>query len=66
MNRMQFGPNKCKIVTLKKGSLVKSKNITQDINTEITELEGYKTHNYAGLNQANGINHKEKIKKRIL
>ena len=32
---MQFGQAKCLIIAFKKGSFVKSKNITLDINTEI-------------------------------
>ena len=36
-DRMQFGMNKCLNVTSRKGSLVKSKTIILDINTEVRE-----------------------------
>ena len=66
---MQFGLEKWAKVTFKKGSLVKSKNISRDMNTDITELKYDKTYKYLGNNEANGINHtmnkKKKIKKRI-
>ena len=63
---MQFGLEKCAKVTCKKGLPVKSKNITLDINPEITELEHNKTYEYLGIDQSNGINYtmnKEKIRK---
>ena len=50
---MQFSREKCGKVTFKKGSLVQTKNITLEINTEISEVEHNK---YLGINQANGIN----------
>ena len=56
------------MVTLKQSSLVNSKSITLDINTEITELVHNKPHKNLETNEANGINHtisKEK-EKRIL
>ena len=40
---MQFGPDNCAKVTFRKGSLVKSKNTTLDIKTEIALLELNKT-----------------------
>ena len=40
-----------------KSSQIKSKNITLDINTEISELEPNKTHKYSRINEANDINH---------
>ena len=54
---MQFGLEIYAKVTYKKGSLVKCKNITLDINTEITELEHNKTD--LGINEANCIRHKK-------
>ena len=62
---MQFGLDKCAKVKFKKDLLVKSKNITLYINTEIRELEKNKTNKYLGINEANGINHtiiKEKLR----
>ena len=56
-------------VLFKKDSLVKSKNITLDINKEIIKFEHHKTNKYLGINETNGMNHiinKEKIKKRFL
>ena len=54
--------------TFREGSLVKSKNIAVNINTEITVLEHNKTNRYLGVNEANGINYiinKEKEKKKF-
>ena len=53
-------------ITFRKGSQVKFKNIIQDINMEITELEYNKTFWYLRINKVSGINHminKEKIRK---
>ena len=64
---MQFSLEKCVKVAVKKGSPIKSKNITLYINTEITGLEHNKIYKYEGINEANGINHTiKKGKKRIL
>ena len=49
-----------------KGSLVKSKNITLDIN--MGKLEHNKTYEYLGTNKKNDMNHainKEKVRKRF-
>ena len=54
---MQFGRDKCAKVIVKKGSLVKSKDIALDINIEITELEHHKTYKDFRINEENGINH---------
>ena len=65
---MLFGLYKCAKATFKKCSLVKSKNITLDINTEIRELEINETYKYLGINETNYINYttnKEKIRKEI-
>ena len=43
---MEFGLEKCVRVSFKKGILVKSKNITLDINTEIIKLEHNKAYKY--------------------
>ena len=53
---MQFDLDKCAKVTFTKGSLVKTKNITQDINTEITELKLNKMCKYFRINKVKGIN----------
>ena len=55
--RKQSGREKCAKVTFKKGSLVKSKNISLDINTDITGLEHNKIYEYLKINEVNGINH---------
>ena len=55
--KMQFDLGKCTKVTFKKGLLLKSKNITLDLNIEITELDHNKTYKYSEINEANGINH---------
>ena len=52
---MQFGQGKYVKVTFKKDSQEKSKNITLDINTIITEGEHNKTYKYFGINEANDI-----------
>ena len=54
---MQLSLDKHVKVTFKKGSLVKSKKISLDQNTKITELEQNGTYRYSGINEANGINH---------
>ena len=54
---IQYCLDKTAKVTFKKASLVKSKSIIQDINTEITELEHNKTYKYLGINELKGINH---------
>ena len=46
----QFDLEKHAKVTFKKGSLVKPKTITLDINTEITKFEHNKTYKYLGIN----------------
>ena len=43
---MQFCLDKSAKVTFNKGSQVKSTNITLDINTELSELEGDKAYKY--------------------
>ena len=48
---IQFGPDKWAKVTFKKGSLVKSKCINLNINTEITKLEYNKSYKYFGINK---------------
>ena len=54
---MQFGLEKCE-----KGSFVKSKNITLDINMKYAEFEHNKTYWHFGINEANDINHNIKKK----
>ena len=64
--RMQFGLHQCVKVIFKKISLVKSKNITVNLNTEITEVEHNETYKYFGMKKANGVSHttnKDKIRK---
>ena len=50
---------------LKKGSLIKTKNIILGINTEITKLKQNKSNKYQEINETNRINfiiNKEKIR----
>ena len=47
---MQFDLGKWAKVIFKKNSQVTSKNITIEINTEITDLEHFKTNKYLGIN----------------
>ena len=54
---IRLGPDKWAKVTFKKGSLVKSKCINLNINTEITKLEYNKTNKYFGINEKKGISH---------
>ena len=54
---MQFGSEKCAKVTFKRGSLVDSRKIILDINTEINEFAQNKTSKYLENTEANGINH---------
>ena len=54
---MQFGMEKHAKVAFKKIFLVKSKNITGDVNTEITDLELKGTNKYLENNEDNIINH---------
>ena len=69
--RIQFALEKSekvtfKKVTFKKGLPLKSKNMTLDINTEMTDSEHNTIYKYLRINEANGINHtinKEKIRK---
>ena len=56
---MQFGQEKCAKVTIKKGSLVRSKNIARNINTEIIDLEHDRTSRYLEIDEVNGIDHKK-------
>ena len=67
MTEIQFILEKCAKVIFKKGSkVVKSKNITLDMNIEIKKLEFDKHLGHLGINEAKGINHfinKEKIRK---
>ena len=51
---MQFDLDKCTKFPCKRGLLVKSKNITVDINMKITEFEHFKTYKHLGINEANG------------
>ena len=51
----QFGLHKCTKLTSRKDSLVKYKNITIDIKTEITELEHNKTNQILRNNEAKRI-----------
>ena len=53
---IQFIMEKYVKVIFKKGVQVKSLKITQDINTEITELAHNKTYKYLGINEPKGIN----------
>ena len=47
---MQFDLEKCAKVIYWKGSLIKSKNITSDIYTDMTELEFIKAYVYLEIN----------------
>ena len=53
---MQFVLEKCAKVTIRKGLLAKSKNITRDISMKIIKLEHHKNFKYLGINEANSIN----------
>ena len=69
MTGLLFYLEKWAEVPFRKGSLVKSKNIAFDINTENKDLEHNKTYKYFGINKANGIIrtiNKEKNGKRIV
>ena len=46
----QFGQNKCSKIPFPNCWLVKSKNITPDINTDFTALEDNKTDEYLRIN----------------
>ena len=48
--RIQFSLDKCAKVSFKKGLVVNSKNITLDINMEITKLEHMNTYKYSRIN----------------
>ena len=51
----QYSLEKSTKVIFKKDSQGESKNIPQDINPEITELEHNKTNKYSRINKVNGI-----------
>ena len=53
---MTCGLDKWVEVTLRKTLLIKSKNITIDINGKIPQVEHNKTRKYQRIKEANGIN----------
>ena len=65
---MDFGLDKCAKVVMKKGKLVYTHNLMLDRNREIQELEQGKMCKYLGIEESEGIQHKqmkERLKKYI-
>jgi len=61
---MEFGPEKCAKIALKRGKLVHLQNLVTDINREIQELEQGKTYKYLGIEESEGIQHQQ-MKERL-
>jgi hypothetical protein len=65
---MDFGLEKCARITFKKGKLFHFQKIVIDTNRKIQELEQGKRYTYLGIEEREGIQHKqmkERLKKNI-
>ena len=63
---MKFGLDKCAKITLIKGKIVKTENITLDVSTTIKELEQEGANKYLSIQEAEGVKNsanKEKVRK---
>jgi hypothetical protein len=61
---MDFGLEKCAIITFKKGKLIHSQNLVIDFNREIQELEQGKMYKYLGIEESEGLQHQQ-MKERL-
>ena len=57
---MEYGLKKCAKITFKRGKLTHLQNLVIDTNREIQELEQVKTYKYLGIEENEGIQHKQK------
>jgi hypothetical protein len=56
---MEFGLDQCAKIIFKRGKLTDSQNSVIDSNTEIHELEQGKAYKYLGIEEGEGIQHKQ-------
>ena len=61
---MEFGLEKCAKITFKRGKLNHSQNLVIDTNREIQELEQGNTFKYLGIEESEGIQHRQ-MKERL-
>ena len=61
---MEFGLEKCAKITFKRGKLTHLQHLVIDTNREILELEQGKTYRYVGIEESEGIKHKQ-MKERL-
>jgi hypothetical protein len=61
---MEFGLEECAEISFKRGKLVHLQNLVIDISREIEELEQGKTYKYLGIEESEGIQHRQ-MKERL-